>query len=95
MGAAEVTGSEVPQAQVRETALRLQQFVEQDVLRSGEKVGLDEPLLLTGRIASMGLLRLFDCVGREYGVDLLQAAEVAELRTIETLARAIVRCRRG
>ncbi|MGC4113932.1 MAG: acyl carrier protein [Myxococcales bacterium] len=72
-------------------ALGLQQFLHEQVLRSGEAVGLDEPLFETGRVDSIGLLQLVEYVAREHGVDLLQRGRPADLRTLATLAAAVLR----
>ncbi len=69
----------------------LQRFLGVEVLRSGDAVGLDEPLFETGRVDSIGLLQLVEHVSREYGVDLLQRGRPADLRTLSTVAAAIVR----
>ncbi len=74
-----------------ELAGRLQRFVQEEVIRHGETIGLDEPLFETGRVDSMGLLQIVEHVAREYAVDLLQVGRPADLRSLTTLAQAILR----
>lgn len=72
-------------------ALELRRFVQTEVMRDNELVELQEPLFETGRVDSLGLLQIVEHIGREFGVDLLQRGRPADLRTLETLAQAVVR----
>ncbi len=74
-----------------EIALQLRQFVQSEVMRDNEAVELQEPLFETGRVDSLGLLQIVEHIGREFGVDLLQRGRPADLRTLATLAKAILR----
>jgi acyl carrier protein len=74
-----------------EIALQLRQFVQSEVMRDNEAVELQEPLFETGRVDSLGLLQIVEHIGREFGVDLLQRGRPADLRTLATLAQAILR----
>lgn len=74
-----------------EIASHLQRFVQEEVIRLGEAVGLDEPLFETGRVDSMGLLQIVEHIACHYGVDLLTVGRPADMRTLASLAEAIAR----
>jgi acyl carrier protein len=56
---------------------------------SGGAVALDEPLLSTGRVDSLGLLQILAYIDQRYGVALLQTGGPQQFETVTALATAI------
>ena len=63
----------------------LRQFISSKVLREGA-VGLDEPLISSGKVDSFGLLQILGFIEQKYGVTLLMSSD---FDNIQTLAGAI------
>jgi acyl carrier protein len=72
----------------------LQSFIASEVVvDAGKEVGLEEPLIRTGRIDSMGLLQILGFIQQRYGVDLAATGGPSDFETVTSLARAIRRSR--
>jgi acyl carrier protein len=56
-------------------------------------VGLDEPLIRSGRVDSMGLLQILGFIQQRYGVDLSATGGPSDFETVTSLAAAIRRSR--
>jgi acyl carrier protein len=53
-------------------------------------LSIDEQLIATGRVDSLGLMSLFEFIQQRYKVNLLPVAEPKDLETIRSLANAIL-----
>jgi acyl carrier protein len=73
----------------------LQEFIAAEVLGDGvaECVTLDEPLIRSGRVDSMGLLQIFGFIQQRYGVDLSSTGGPSDFETVTSLAAAVRRSR--
>ena len=72
----------------------LQQFIAAEVVTDGDAgVGVEEPLIRSGRIDSMGLLRVLGFVEERYGVYLAETGSPTDFETVATLAAAVRRLR--
>ncbi|MBI4241870.1 MAG: acyl carrier protein [Candidatus Rokubacteria bacterium] len=72
----------------------LQAFIASEVVADGASgVGLEEPLVRSGRIDSMGLLQILGFVQQRYGVDLSATGGPSDFETVASLAAAIRRSR--
>lgn len=70
----------------------LQQFIAADVVADGAAgVKLDEPIVRSGRVDSMGLLQILGFVQQRYGVDLAAAGGPSDFESVTALAAAIRR----
>jgi acyl carrier protein len=74
--------------------LELQQFIATEVVADGESgVGVDEPLVRSGRLDSMGLLQVFGFIEERYGIHLAESGSPTDFETVATLASAVRRLR--
>ena len=72
----------------------LQQFIAAEVVTDeGAGVGIEEPLIRSGRLDSMGLLRVLGFVEERYGVYLAETGSPSDFETVATLAAAVRRLR--
>ena len=70
----------------------LQAFIASEaVTDAGSEVGLDEPLIRSGRIDSMGLLQVLGFIQQRYGVDLAATGGPSDFETVTSFAKAIRR----
>lgn len=69
----------------------LQQFISEKVLISTEEapVGVDESLMSSGRVDSMGLLTIVSYIQDQYQVDVLAVGGPEDFETVQTLAETI------
>jgi acyl carrier protein len=68
----------------------LQQFVVAELLMGSDAtVGDDEPIVASGRVDSLGLLKLIAFVDERYGVDLMTVGEPDDFVSIATMAACI------
>jgi acyl carrier protein len=68
----------------------LQSFIAAEVVADGgEGIGLDEPLIRSGRIDSMGLLQVLGFIEERYGVYLSETGSPSDFESVTTLAAAI------
>ncbi len=70
----------------------LQQFISQQVLPEGS-IGLDEPLISSGKVDSLGLLQILGYIEQRYGVTLLTSSDPKDFASIQALADAITKAR--
>lgn len=66
----------------------LQRFVSTEVVLEGG-VAINEPLISSGKVDSLGLLQILGYIEQTYGVTLLTSSNPKDFETIETLASAI------
>lgn len=66
-------------------------FIAAEVTTGGEPPGPEQELVESGRVDSLGLLRILSFVEAEWRVDLLAAGHPQDLRTARALARAVRR----
>lgn len=71
----------------------LQDFLTREILvdSGSDPVGLDDSLMSSGRVDSMGLLKIVSRINEQYGVDVLESGEPEDFETISGLAAAIRR----
>jgi acyl carrier protein len=71
----------------------LQQFIASETVLEdpGAGIGLDDPLISSGKVDSMGLLQILGHIQQRYGVDLLATASPNDFETVQSLAAAIRR----
>ena len=69
----------------------LRRFVVEELLRgeAGARVVDDEPIVASGRIDSLGLLKLIDFVDQRYGVDLMEVGGPDDFASIGAMATCI------
>lgn len=69
----------------------LQRFIASEVVAdgAGTAVGVEEPLLSTGRVDSLGLLQILSYIDQRYGVALLQTGAPQNFESVKALATAI------
>jgi len=74
----------------------LQQFIAAEVVADGDSgVEIDEPLIRSGRVDSMGLLQVLGYIEEHYGVYLTETGSPTDFETVAALAAAIRRSRGG
>jgi acyl carrier protein len=66
----------------------LQRFVSTEVVLEGG-VDINEPLISSGKVDSLGLLQILGYIEQTYGVTLLTSSSPKDFETVETLASAI------
>lgn len=66
----------------------LQRFVSTEVVLEGG-IAMNEPLISSGKVDSLGLLQILGYIEQTYGVTLLTSSSPKDFETIETLASAI------
>ncbi len=72
----------------------LQQFIAAEVVADGDNgVQIDEPLIRSGRVDSMGLLQVLGFIEERYGVYLTEIGSPTDFETVTALASAIRRSR--
>jgi acyl carrier protein len=73
----------------------LQEFIAAEVVADGVAGGVtvDEPLIRSGRVDSMGLLQIFGFIQQRYGVDLSSSGGPSDFETVRSLAAAVRRSR--
>ena len=73
----------------------LQQFIAAEVVADAvvKGVTVDEPLIRSGRVDSMGLLQIFGFIQQRYGVDLASTGGPRDFETVTSFADAIRRSR--
>jgi acyl carrier protein len=64
-------------------------FISTEVVQDG--VGVDEPLISSGKVDSMGLIQILGYVDQHYGVTLLASADPKDFESVASLAAAIRR----
>lgn len=69
----------------------LLRYVGEEVALDGRGLRVDERLVETGRIDSLGLVQLLSFVATRYGVDLSSSGDPRDLESIAALAAAIRR----
>lgn len=69
----------------------LKQYVAENLIEGTGDVALDEALIATGRIDSLGLMKLLAHVQQRYRVDLIAIGGPDDFETITTIAAAIRR----
>ena len=74
----------------------LQRFINEEILLDSSRgiKDVDEPLITSGRVDSLGLLRIAQFVQDNYGVDVLSIAGPADLETLRAIV-AIIRENQG
>ena len=70
-----------------------QEFVIAEVVADEEQVGVgvDEPLIRSGRVDSMGLLQILGFIQQRFGVDLATTCGPSDFETLASMAAAIRR----
>jgi acyl carrier protein len=72
----------------------LQQFIAAEVVADGDLgVQVDEPLIRSGRVDSMGLLQVLGFIEERYGVYLTETGSPTDFETVTALAAAVRRSR--
>jgi acyl carrier protein len=73
----------------------LQEFIAAEVVADAAAGGVhvDEPLIRSGRVDSMGLLQILGFIQQHYGVDLASTGGPSDFETVTSLASAIRRSR--
>jgi len=73
----------------------LQEFIAAEVVADAAAGGVrvDEPLIRSGRVDSIGLLQILGFIQQRYGVDLASTGEPSDFETVTSLAAAIRRSR--
>lgn len=72
----------------------LQQFIAAEVVADGDtQVTVDEPLIRSGRVDSMGLLQVLGFIEERYGVYLTETGNPSYFETVAALAAAVRRSR--
>jgi acyl carrier protein len=66
----------------------LQRFISAEVLLEGN-IGVDEPLISSGKVDSLGLLQILGYIEQTYGVTLLASSSPKDFENIGALAGAI------
>lgn len=66
----------------------LQRFISTEVLLEGG-ISMNEPLISSGKVDSLGLLQILGYIEQTYGVTLLTASSPKDFENIEALAEAI------
>ena len=70
----------------------LRNYIEKSLLSDGSgAVSDDETLIESGRIDSMGLIKLLGFIQQKYGIDLMNVAGPDDLQSIATIADALSR----
>ena len=71
----------------------LRQFITESLLvaQEGGQLGDDEPLIESGRIDSLGLIKLLGFIQQRYQVDLFSVAAPEDFVSISSLAAALTR----
>lgn len=69
----------------------LQDFIAREFPSSerNEVVRVDEPLVSSGRVDSLGLLQILTFIEQEFGVDLMVSANPNDFDTVAGLAKAV------
>lgn len=75
--------------------LELAQYVSEElaVAGRGEPVAVDETLVSSGRIDSLGLIQLMGWVHEKYGVDLLAFGDPSDFDSVRGVTDAVRRAR--
>ena len=68
-------------------------FISTEVVKEGIEV--NEPLISSGKVDSLGLIDILGFIDQRYGVSLMASANPKDFETVESLAAAIRRCRSG
>lgn len=68
-------------------------FASEQVVLDGRGLALDERLVASGRVDSLGLVQLLAFVADRWGVDLAATADAGDLETVATIAAAVRRKR--
>jgi acyl carrier protein len=73
----------------------LQEFIAAEVIvdAAAGSVLVDEPLVRSGRVDSMGLLQILGFIQQRYSVDLASTGGPSDFETVTSLAAAIRRAR--
>jgi acyl carrier protein len=73
----------------------LQDFISAEVVADAMvgNVRVDEPLIRSGRVDSMGLLQILGFIQQRYGVDLAATGGPSDFENVTSLAAAIRRSR--
>jgi acyl carrier protein len=83
--------------EIRKVSLEneLQEFVSHEILLDAgqELVGVNEPLMTSGRVDSMGLLSIVSHIQERYQVDILATGDPDDFNTISGLAAAVQRAK--
>lgn len=66
----------------------LQRFIATEVLLEGG-ISMNEPLISSGKVDSLGLLQILGYIEQTYGVTLLTSSSPKDFESIEALAEAI------
>jgi acyl carrier protein len=69
----------------------LLRFIADEVAIDGAGLRVDERLVESGRIDSLGLVNILAFVADRFGIDLVAAGELRDLESISTLAAAVRR----
>ncbi len=66
----------------------LQRFIAAEVVLEGG-IGLDEPLISSGKVDSLGLLQILGHIEQKYGVTLLTSSSPQDFESVKALAGAV------
>jgi hypothetical protein len=66
-------------------------FVAREVATAPDGLTVDEAIVETGRVDSLGLLQILSFVDASWRVDLMSVGDAADLRSIAALAAAVRR----
>lgn len=72
---------------------RLKEFISTEIIPHDAETSLtlDEPLVSSGRVDSLGLLNILAFIDQRYNVDLFSVAGPKDFDSISSLAQAIAR----
>jgi acyl carrier protein len=73
----------------------LRKFISAQIVPRGEPrpLGLDQPLISSGDVDSIGLLQILGFIDQKFGVDLMSSGTPRDFETIMGMAAAIRRVR--
>jgi acyl carrier protein len=73
----------------------LRKFITDRVVPRGDPrpLGLDQPLISSGEVDSIGLLQILGFIDQKFGVDLMSSGTPRDFETIMGMAAAIRRAR--
>jgi acyl carrier protein len=71
----------------------LQEFIAGQVVADGDDIAVDEPLIRSGRLDSMGLLQVLGFIEERFSVYLAETGSPSDFESVAALASAIRRVR--
>jgi acyl carrier protein len=69
----------------------LLQYISAEVVQEG--IGVEESLISSGKVDSLGLIQILGFIDEKYGVPLLSSAEPRDFESVASLAAAVRRTR--